>query len=207
MNRLSLALAFSVALSAAAQQKSTARPFRFTGAIQKTIDVSKMKAGDVIVLHTVGCLKRDGKHCTIPAGANIIAHVTVAAAYDRSTKLSRFSLATDRIEWNGHSMPLPATVQSVYSYSTQEAARGVGDIVRDTRLLGVDSDGAMVTGARSFAAERPFSHFEEYAVVQAEESDGCEIISVRHNVVLQYGSYINFMQEQKGCESVISKKQ
>ncbi len=85
---------------------------RLAGELQSTIDASKAKVGDQVVLKTTQAIKSQGR-TVVSKGSRLIGHVTEVSQKSKSNGESRVGLLFDRLEGGSLNMPIAATITSV----------------------------------------------------------------------------------------------
>ena len=99
------------------------------GELQKQIDVKKAQPGDPVVLKTTKAVKQNGE-TIIPKGTSLIGHVTQVSQQGKGNANSSIGVLFDRLEGNGLSSPITASVLSITNSQTAANLGGsaLGDV-------------------------------------------------------------------------------
>ena len=87
------------------------------GELQKQIDVKKAQPGDPVVLKTTKAVKQNGE-TIIPKGTSLIGHVTQVSQQGKGSANSSIGVLFDRLEGNGLSSPITASILSITNAQT-----------------------------------------------------------------------------------------
>ena len=107
---------------------------RLAAELQGTLDVSRARVGDRVVLKTTEAIKSNGR-TVVKKGASLVGHVADLQRRGRGAAGSSLTVVFDRLESGSLSTPISATIESV----TQASARGrAGDeeVGADSRARG-----------------------------------------------------------------------
>ena len=117
------------------------------GELQKQIDVKKAQPGDPVVLKTTKAVKQNGE-TIIPKGTSLIGHVTQVSQQGKGNADSSIGVLFDRLEGNGLSSPITASVLSITNAQTAANLGGsaLGDVSGSSSTTASGSGSAGGTG-------------------------------------------------------------
>jgi hypothetical protein len=94
--------------------------------VTKTLDSSKLKAGDAITVETLGSFKLpDGT--LVPKGSKLAGHVTASKARSKGDSDSELTIAFDKLDVeNGKQLSIKGAVQAVFPAQEEQAPNMAG---------------------------------------------------------------------------------
>lgn len=88
--------------------------------LQNSLNIEKAKVGDQVVLKTTQAVKQNGE-TVIAKGSKLIGRVSEVQARTKEAAMSKVGIVFDRLQQDGSSMPIQATIVSVTRASTNTA--------------------------------------------------------------------------------------
>ena len=89
--------------------------------LENSLDASRAKVGDRVMLKTTQAVKQNGE-TLVPKGAKLIGHVTEVQQRTKSNGESRIGIAFDRLQKGALDIPITATVVSIIQTRAQTRA-------------------------------------------------------------------------------------
>ncbi|MBC7930674.1 MAG: hypothetical protein H7Z38_08905 [Rubrivivax sp.] len=130
----------STSVSRDGRQLDIASGTRLTAELQNTLDVSKARVGDKVLLKTTEAIKSNGETIA-KRGSRLVGHVAQVSKRGKGSATSSITIIFDQLESGSLSTPISATINSI----TQVAGRArVGD-----DEASADASGRGSTSARS----------------------------------------------------------
>ncbi|HYH85707.1 MAG TPA: hypothetical protein VEX60_09500 [Pyrinomonadaceae bacterium] len=130
----------STSVSKQGKQLDIASGTSLTAELQNTLDVSKARVGDKVILKTTEAIKSNGETIA-KRGSRLVGHVAEVTKRGKSSAASSVTIIFDQLESGSLSTPISATIDSI----TQVAGRArVGD-----DGASADASGRSSTSARS----------------------------------------------------------
>lgn len=97
--------------------------------LQKSLDASKTKVGDEVVLKTTKKIKQNGE-VVVAKGARLIGKVTEVQKRTKETGASKIGVLFERLEQGGSSLPISASITSIVQ--TRSQVRSGDDLFADS---------------------------------------------------------------------------
>jgi hypothetical protein len=130
----------STSLSRQGRQLDLASGTRVTAELQSTLDASRARVGDRVVLKTTDAIKSNGQ-TVVKKGATLVGHVSDVQQRAKGSAASSVTVLFDQLESGSLSTPISATIDSITQGSAH--AHAAGDDA------GLDSSAQGRTTARS----------------------------------------------------------
>jgi hypothetical protein len=112
-----------------------------SGKLEKTLDISRAKVGDQVLLKTTQAVKQNG-HTVIDKGSLLVGRVTEVQKKTQANASSSISIVFDKIISGGKEMPISGIVTSVVSSSASTAAAADSDVFAASSARGSRSNGS-----------------------------------------------------------------
>lgn len=119
-----------------------------SGKLEKTLDVSRARVGDQVLLKTAHAVKQNG-HTVIEKGSLLLGRITEVQKKTKANASSSVSIVFDKIISGGKEMPISAMVTSVVSAAASAAAASDGDMysTASARSSRSNGSGGLIGGA------------------------------------------------------------
>jgi len=88
--------------------------------LQNTVDINNARVGDQVVLKTTKSIKQNGD-VLIPKGTTLIGRITEVQRRTKDNSQSRLGMIVDRVQGNGLSSPLSASIVSITSVAARSS--------------------------------------------------------------------------------------
>jgi hypothetical protein len=111
-SKLSSKAANKTAVTKDGKSVTLASGTQLSGQLQKSLDVSKAKVGDEVVLKTKKSIKQNGE-VVVAKGSSLIGRVTEVQKRTKDNSASKIGILFDRLEQGGNSLPISAAIMSV----------------------------------------------------------------------------------------------
>jgi hypothetical protein len=133
----------STSVSRQGKQLDIASGTRLTAELQNTLDVSRVRVGDKVILKTTEAIKSSGETIA-KRGSRLVGHVAEVTRRGKNSAASSVTILFDQLESGSLSTPISATIDSI----TQVAGRA---------RIGDDGASADASGRSSTSARTPSS--------------------------------------------------
>jgi len=135
----------STSVSRQGRQLNVASGTRLTGELQNTLDVSKARVGDRVVLKTTEAVKQNGE-TVVKKGAQLVGRVADVQKHARASANSSVTILFDRLQSGSLSTPISVTIDSITQAATRARA-GSDDFGTDSSASGRASGRASSGGS------------------------------------------------------------
>jgi hypothetical protein len=130
----------STSVSRDGRQLDIASGTRLTGELQNTLDVSKARVGDRVLLKTTEAVKQNGQ-TIVKKGSQLVGHVADVRRSARGSADSSVTVLFDTLQSGSFTSPISVTIDSITQVATRTHAGGED--------LGAESSASSRTSARS----------------------------------------------------------
>lgn len=114
------------------------------GQLQSTVDVTKSKVGDEVVLKTTKAIKQNGE-TVIPKGSRLVGRVSEVQEKTKSNGASKLGLLFERLEGKNLAVPVSASIVSITNVASNNRLADSADL----DLLASSNSTAQVSGGSS----------------------------------------------------------